>query len=294
MRNNKPSYLHESNSIFNSIGNVMKNGKTNNNATNYASMKSNVEAKIVAYDMAILNNPNTLSSLSPLWPNGCDESRTAYNMYSTSRKEINELKNDLLRINGNGKEYKCPLCEINPVKHLDHYVPRGIMPEYSVHPRNLILLCQECNEIKKELWIDPSTGNRLIFNAYFDSLSGLEVLICDINQIIDGFPNANIKENPIISHTPMSQLEYSTYLKLGIIDRYIDQINTRLRNECVTKLLVIKKMKDSGMSFDEIWAFIISIYKDSLSDPNLDLLQKFLYKGIITSTVVKQWFVNNS
>ncbi len=40
----------------------------------------------------------------------------------------------------------CPLCGgLGQARTLDHYLPKAIFPAYSVHPRNLVPCCRDCN-----------------------------------------------------------------------------------------------------------------------------------------------------
>ena len=146
MRNDIPSNIFDAKTLFNSIGEAMHNGPKSSNADNYVSMKTKVERQLQAYDDAVEQRPNTLHLLSPLWPSDCPESKTARSMYKSNGDEIQQIRNDLMQRNGNGDPYLCPICECEPIYHLDHYIPRDKMPEFSVHPQNLIYLCKHCNE----------------------------------------------------------------------------------------------------------------------------------------------------
>lgn len=293
MRNDKPSVLFTSQQIFHEIGDDMHNGPKHNNADNYKAFKTAVETQIDEYAKAIGKSPIELEKLSPLWPDACEQKTTAINMYTTSREQIQKLRNDLKAINGKGKVYKCPLCGAANVRHLDHYIPRSIMPEFSVMPQNLIYLCEDCNEIKDNKWVDAKS-QRLIFNAYYDHPSGLEVLLCEINSEKDGFPYAEVKENTTLVHTPESLLELSTYKELGIIDRYNSLVNDALQAECNLRKSDANHRKACGMSIDDIWKEFVSIYSEVLSISSTSIVNKYLYKGLISSPIMKDWIDRNS
>lgn len=293
MRKDKPSTLYASQQIFHEIGDEMRNGTKHKNADNYKAFKTYVETQIDKYDNAIGKTPIELEKLTPLWPGACEQKATAFNMYSTSREQIQKLRNDLKAINGNGKVYKCPLCGAASVYHLDHYVPRSIMPEFSVMPQNLIYLCKDCNEIKDNKWLD-ARNQRVIFNVYYDHPSGLEVLLCVINTEKDGFPYAEIIENTTLAHTPESLLELNTYKELDIIERYESLVNEALQSECISRQLDAEHRKANGMSIDDIWNEFVSIYSNALSNPRLSVINQYLYKGLISSPIMKDWIDRNS
>lgn len=62
----------------------------------------------------------------------------------------------------------CPICGVNKVKNLDHYMPKSIYYTLAVTPENLIPTCRDCNYEKNARLI------RSLYDAplhpYFDSL----------------------------------------------------------------------------------------------------------------------------
>lgn len=52
---------------------------------------------------------------------------------------------DILRASSHGL---CPLCGIGTVTTLDHYLPKTRYPVFSIHARNLVPACEQCNKIK--------------------------------------------------------------------------------------------------------------------------------------------------
>lgn len=287
MKNSIPSTLYVAKDLFNRIGGAMRNGSKHNNATNYASIKNRVEQQIDDYDAAVAVRPITLEKINPLWSTKCDEGKTAHDMYDSQTSLIQNIKNDLMRINGGGKKYRCPLCEVNDVYHMDHYIPREKMPEFSVHPLNLIYICHDCNEIKGTKWLDAA-GQRMIFNAYFDSLSGIEVLVCEVNIIINGMPWADIKENTTVHHTIDSQRELSTYKELGIDKVYESKVNDYLQAQCKLAKGQVDQMKADGKTIDEAWQFLRESYQKMLGE-QIDVISRFTFQGMSNSTVLKDW-----
>lgn len=76
------------------------------------------------------------------------------------RVEIKELQTDTLK-------KLCPYCGIGKPDTLDHYLPKGIFPEFSILGINLIPCCPTCNTKKGEWWLNGS--NRAFINIYFDT-----------------------------------------------------------------------------------------------------------------------------
>ena len=287
MKNSIPSRLFTAKTLFNMIGRAMRNGKKRKNANNYVNMKTRVEFQIDCYDKAVVRKPITLENIHPLWTKRCDESITAHDMFESNPKVIQDLRNDLMMLNGRGMVYKCPLCEVNDVYHLDHYIPREKMPEYSIHPLNLIYICRECNEKKDTQWLD-STGRRIVFNAYYDKLSGKELLVCDVNSIVNGIPIAKIVENTSIRHNPESLRELSTLKNLTIDRMYERKVNEMLQTQCRLAVEQSRLLVEKGEDIDKAWDFLRKSYINMLNGP-LDVISKFTYKGLANSTVMKAW-----
>lgn len=291
MKNSSPSSLYVAKDLFNKIGKGMRNSKKHKNAANYLSMKTHVERQIDSYDTAIACYPITLETIRPLWTTKCDESTTARDMYTSKPELIQNIRNDLMMINGGGRVYKCPLCEVNDVYHLDHYIPREKMPEYSVHPLNLIYVCHDCNDIKDTKWLD-SAGKRIIFNAYYDRLSGKELLICDVNTIVDGMPWADIVENPAIQHDEESLRELNTLKILEIDKMYKRKVNDMLQSQCGLAIELVRVILGTGASIDEAWCILQEGYLNALNR-QLDVISKLTFKGLAHSTIMRNWLASS-
>ncbi|OGQ52176.1 MAG: hypothetical protein A3J24_11400 [Deltaproteobacteria bacterium RIFCSPLOWO2_02_FULL_53_8] len=64
----------------------------------------------------------------------------------------------------------CPACgeEGNP-ETLDHYLPKSLFPEYSVHTKNLVPMCGLCQRIKDSS-VCNEDGLRQYLHAYYDTI----------------------------------------------------------------------------------------------------------------------------
>lgn len=68
----------------------------------------------------------------------------------------------------------CPYCGISEPDTLDHYLPKGKFPEFSVMSINLIPSCGTCNRNKGEKWLEDNT--RRIINFYYDPVPKEKIL----------------------------------------------------------------------------------------------------------------------
>lgn len=84
-------------------------------------------------------------------------------------------------------EQWCPYCSVNPIKHLDHYMPKGIYPEFALLDYNLVPSCSDCNTAKKELW---DYHEYKIFNPFFHELPDVPILKARLDMAAkkDGVP----------------------------------------------------------------------------------------------------------
>lgn len=94
--------------------------------------------------------------------------------------------------------------------------------------------------------------------------------------------------------TPSAQLELSTYQALEIDKMYQRKINELLRNECDELLSRVSRRKAKGRPFADIWEEQLDDYTNYVLNKNCDILNKYLYKAILSSTILPQWIDSNS
>lgn len=68
-------------------------------------------------------------------------------------------------------DFRCPMCNFEQAATLDHFLPKGAYPEFSILARNLIATCNTCNHKK---WAHPANG---FVHAYFDGLPNEQILV---------------------------------------------------------------------------------------------------------------------
>jgi|SRR5690554_1048142 len=173
-------------------------------------------------------------------------------MYSYDNSKIQNLKHYLLT-NEEGRTHNtCLNCGIGEANTFDHFLPIGEFPFFSVHPKNLIPSCSNCNSKKSTNW--KSDGSVLFINFYKDDIPELQFLFCrvlqkstyfkvefyienihnidpDMFNVIDShFDRLNIcsRLNQFCNDTISEFVnEYMPY-KNGRIDDFIDQVNNSL------------------------------------------------------------------
>ena len=84
----------------------------------------------------------------------------------------------------------CPNCQAEPSHTLDHCIPKGEFPEYSDHPLNLMLCCQDCNGRKSSTW--RQGGKRTQLNLYLDDIPDIQYLFVNVSMV-DGLPFAEFE-----------------------------------------------------------------------------------------------------
>ncbi len=60
----------------------------------------------------------------------------------------------------------CPFCQQNPVKNLDHFLPKAKYVTYTVTPYNLVPCCSDCNKDKADSAFD--SYEKQPFHPYYD------------------------------------------------------------------------------------------------------------------------------
>ena len=94
-----------------------------------------------------------------------------FDMYGYEAAIVKKVKNWLEEHNPVTVYGVCQHCGIVPFDTMDHILPHQQYAEYSVHARNLIPCCTDCNRRKNE---------REILNLYVDLLPDVEYLFMDV------------------------------------------------------------------------------------------------------------------
>ena len=142
---------------------------------------------IQSYDDAFDNN--NLQSIEGTHPVLSAEAKEEMrSLYSYSKANIAKLRKSVLVEDGIENNF-CPLCEINLVNTMDHFIPQANYPLFAVHPRNLIPSCTNCNGHKSDN-ITDGNGNRKFWNAYLDTPPTENYLFCNVTEK-NGLPHVH-------------------------------------------------------------------------------------------------------
>jgi len=134
---------------------------------------------IKSYDVAFGNNNlQSLEGTHPVLTTADKEEMKS--LYSYSRTNIAMLRKEVLTEDGYENNF-CPLCEINLVNTIDHFIPQTGYPLFAVHPRNLIPSCMVCNGHKSDN-ITDGKGNRKFWNVYLDTPPTENYLYCNVKE----------------------------------------------------------------------------------------------------------------
>lgn len=101
-------------------------------------------------------------------------------LYKYSAKSFVDLRTELTTTKS-GRMVVCQYCTLSKVNTFDHFVPKGEFAEFSVHPKNLLCCCSECNSKKNNKWRDK--GKVLFLNLYKDILPAEQYLFVTITNV---------------------------------------------------------------------------------------------------------------
>lgn len=284
-------YTGDSKEFLYSIGNALHA----ENKSTYLSIEGELYAKYDEFD----DNTTSLETLTPAWVQKTPENGVkidcAHDMYSRERKDIATLWEYLKNVNG-GKVFKCPLCGVRDVTDLDHYAPRSIFPEYSVHPRNLIPTCHECNLEKDNDWLTPA-GHRIIFNAYFDHpLNILCVINSDIKIDKYGMPYVRVLQADVDKRPKGYGIMMRTLKTLGLFKLYCEHVNDLFKTEFIKLDAYLNNpmTRRSYSSLEECWQNRKAEYAACLHYPeNVGEVNVLLYNALVNSPDLDVWLSQN-
>lgn len=111
-------------------------------------------------------------------------------LYSYKKKQIKELRYQVLTENGYLNEF-CPLCGVNLVNSMDHFIPQEDYPLFVVHPLNLIPCCMICNGRKSDIVM--KNGTRKYWNVYIDTPPKDEYLKCNVKIGLGGIIDVDFR-----------------------------------------------------------------------------------------------------
>ena len=72
----------------------------------------------------------------------------------------------------------CPICNVEKVKHLDHYLPKSVYHFLIFTPENLYPICHDCNTTKDDYV--PNRTEDCLLHPYFDNVDSYHWLEANI------------------------------------------------------------------------------------------------------------------
>lgn len=158
--------------------------------------------------------------------------------YESETIKRNETVAAIKKDQPNNTKGTCQYCCINSPKTIDHYLPKGIFPEFSVFTLNLIPCCGDCNQMKDEK-VKDSNNIREFINFYFDDFLNIQFLFCDISIV----GNEPVADFFIQNTNNLSSNNYKIiknhFSNLRLFERYKDKINTEIseiKNSCEAEI----------------------------------------------------------
>lgn len=159
-----------------------------------------------------------------------------YSLYDSQE----DLKDKIRAIS----ETRCPYCGITESPfHVDHYVPRGKYPEFSVLRINLIAACASCNvRFKGEKFVEKD--ERQYINPYFDDfIENIQFLKCSIE----------VKGNyPKIKFSIDKDLEESNEYIFRIAKNHFDNLKLATRYKELARVEIFNKFKNEYIDSDTL------------------------------------------
>lgn len=239
---------------------------------------------IETYDTVF--DANTLQSLEGTHPvlSTSDKDRMR-SLYSYPRTLIANLRKNVLTEDGYENNF-CPLCEINLVNTMDHFIPQNDYPLLAVHPRNLIPSCSMCNGHKSDS-ITDGNGNRKFWNAYIDTPPTESYLFCDVIEK-NGLPTIHfyIKQGNIDNETfrlIKNTMDDKGQKMFNVFKMVCGKIISELKNQ------VIQYFRKSGQPLDKCFQ-VVKMDIENNFEPNKceDVVKKALIESSLFQSCVEK------
>ena len=166
-----------------------------------------------------------------------------FNMYGYEAAIVKKVKKWLEGHNPVTVYGVCQHCGIVPFDTMDHILPHQQYAEYSVHARNLIPCCTDCNRRKNE---------REILNLYLDLLPDVEYLFMDVKANGDTIDlSFRLDNSKGLVEPDLFRKIAVHYFKLELFDRIKTLATTRI-SEFLTQIKRIYAKYGKQEVIDEI------------------------------------------
>ena len=209
-----------------------------------------------------------------------------YHQYDNSKKSMADLQTKIIEANGGKVVLRCPICGLRETSDMDHYAPRQLFPEYSIHAYNLIPICHQCNNDKSNLWCE--NGHRLIFNAYYDTPTDEPIFDVSVQEE-NGVLSIKISLKPISNPKEETRLALSTIDKLDLVPF----INYKV-NDMFSKRIdeIIRRRKHYKGPFEDFWTMESGALSDAVSSINdVNDFDRIVCSTVKDTPLVRTWLI---
>lgn len=136
----------------------------------------------------------------------------------------------------------CPSCgEDGTPRTLDHYLPKNNFPEFSIHLKNLVPMCDICQGEKLEDFLDAN-GERIFLHPYFDEVNE-PILWIKISPPYNAPSSFAIEIKSLTGNADLEQLTQRHAHGLNLNERLIDF--------CLSKYMHLLKVIAQDRSFED-------------------------------------------
>lgn len=143
-------------------------------------------------------------------------------LYSYKNSILTKFRRAISTDTSSTYQATCQYCTVNSVNSLDHFVPKDLFPEFSVHPRNLVPSCTECNSKKLARWLN--NNQHFFLNLYIDLLPKSQYLFVELHIVSLNNIDVNFKvDNPNNIPLPLYTIITSHYEELDLFQRFKDK-----------------------------------------------------------------------
>ncbi|MDM1283979.1 HNH endonuclease [Acinetobacter towneri] len=244
--------------------------------TRLLSLITKVDPTYSNYDSKF--STNTLPLLTKLIISASEKS-DLLSLYSYKNSKLTAFRRAISTDTSSTYQATCQYCTVNSVNSLDHFVPKDLFPEFSVHPSNLVPSCTECNSKKLVRWLN--NNQHLFLNLYIDLLPNKQYLFVELNVISLNKVDVNFKvDNPNNIPVQLYTIITSHYTELDLFQRFKDKssdIIIELTNSIQSSL-------SNGVSLPMIQQIILDTCSRDKQHKGYNYYQIILKEALIQSS----------
>jgi hypothetical protein len=139
----------------------------------------------------------------------------------------------------------CPICGIAPPRQLDHHLPRSHYHPLAVYPRNLVPLCQECNQSKSKSAAEEP--GQQFFHPYLEAIPNTQFLRAAVAIEGGGLVAAfEIDPDAPIEAAVRARLSF-VLQRLKLNERYAREINIYLTSQATAIRMLFESAGADGI-----------------------------------------------